>query len=549
MLTTPTEMPAAASIPAETLFIGTVITVAPENPRAEALLARGGRIVAVGDESSVRAAASADAQVVELGSRALLPGFVEAHGHPTDTAIALSRYMIDIRPVTIAAAADVMTAIRDGVAARPDGAYFTGWDSLLQSGLEEPGIELLDEIGGGTPIVILHNSGHVVYFNTAAAHAAGIDKNSPNPVGSHWVRDDAGELTGKGFEVGAFFALLGGVLQDAQRELPALLTTYLTGLNAVGITTVSDMSWTHAKAPALEALRQTGVTARLRLYEMSVPGASASVPLVNGDDLISQVGVKTWADGSPWVGNILLSFPYLDTPAARAVGIEPGSKGSANYTREQLDGIVDQYFPHGWQLACHAHGDLAIDMVLDCWEALLERSPRADHRLRLEHVGTMNPAQFERAARLGVTVSFLIDHVYYWGEVLVNDLFGPEHGGSWTDARAALDAGLRISLHNDGSVTPAEPLRNMMVAITRATRSGGHLDEVPGITLEEAIRAQTIDAAWQVQAEQLVGSLEVGKYADLVVLSADPFTVTPDQLPALTVESTYLAGAPVYQRN
>ena len=111
-----------------------------------------------------------------------------------------------------------------------------------------------------------------------------------------------------------------------------------------------------------------------------------------------------------------------------------------------------------------------------------------------------------------------------------------------------LRAGRRTALHNDGSVTPAEPLRNMAVAITRSTRAGGHLDEVPGITLEEAIRAQTIDAAWQVQAEDLVGSLEVGKYADLVVLSADPFTVTPDQLPALTIEATYLAGAPVYER-
>jgi len=534
---------------AETVFIGRIITLDRAQPRAEALLVRDDRIVAVGDESSVRAAASANAVIVDLGDRALLPGFVEAHGHPTDSALVLSRYMIDIRPVTIETADGVMAAIRAGVAARPDGAYFNGWDALLQQGLGEPTIEALDEIAPNTPVVIAHNSGHVAYFNTAAARAAGIDKDSVDPVGSRWVKDDAGHLTGKGFEIGTLFALLQPMLATAQAELPSLLADYLAELNAVGITTVSDMSWNHAKAPLLDALRQIGVTARLRLYEMSAPGATATVPLENGDDLITQVGVKTWADGSPWVGNILLSFPYLDTPATRDIGIPAGSTGSANYSREQLDDIVDQYFPHGWQLACHAHGDRAIDMVLDCWEAMLERSPRLDHRLRLEHVGTMTPAQFQRAARLGVTASFLIDHVYYWGDTLVDDLFGPVHGAAWANARAAIDAGMRISLHNDGTVTPAEPLRNMTVAITRTSRTGRTLNGDEGISLDEALRAQTIDAAWQLQADGIVGSLEVGKYADLVVLSADPYSVDPAQLPSLNVESTYLAGVLVYNQS
>lgn len=533
---------------AETLFVGTIITLDRKHPRAEALLVRDGRIAAVGDEASVRERASADAVRVDLGNRALLPGFVEAHGHPTDSALVLSRYMIDIRPVTIETAEGVMDAIRAGVAARPNGAYFNGWDALLQKGLGEPTIQQLDQIAPNTPVVIAHNSGHVAYFNTAAARAAGIDKHSQNPVGSRWMKDGAGELTGKGFEIGTLFALLRPMLATAQTELPSLLADYLAGLNAVGITTVSDMSWDHAKTPLLQALRERGVTARLRLYEMSAPGSRASVDLDNGDDLIKQVGVKMWADGSPWVGNILLSFPYLDTPATRDVGIPAGSTGSANYSRQQLDTIVDQYFPHGWQLACHAHGDRAIDMVLDCWEAMLERSPGRDHRLRLEHVGTMTPEQFQRASRLGVTASFLIDHVYYWGDTLVDDLFGVQRGGAWANTRAAVDAGMRISLHNDGTVTPAEPLRNLAVAITRTSRTGRVLNQHEGITLDEALRAQALDAAWQLQADDIVGSIEAGKYADLVVLSADPYSVEPAALPSLTVEATYLAGEQVYER-
>ena len=533
----------------ETLFLGTIITVDQIGSRAEALLVRDDRIVAVGDATTVRAAAASDVEVVELGEGALLPGFVEAHGHPSDTAVILSHVMIDIRPVVVPTADAVMAMLHEGVAAHPEGVVFNGWDGLLQTGLTDPTRASLDALGGATPIIILHNSGHVVYFNSAAATRAGISDGSPDPVGSHWEKDAAGELTGKGFEVGAVLALVGPVLQEAAQELPELLSNYLRGLNAVGITTVSDMSWDHSKQPALDAARApggSGLSARLRLYEMSGPGKTASVAPENGDALVRQVGIKTWADGSPWVGNILISFPYLDTEGTRSIGVEPGSHGSANYTRAQLDEVVERYFPDGWQLACHVHGDRAVDLVLDAWEALLERHPRTDHRLRMEHVGAMTPAQFERAATLGVTVSLLIDHVYYWGDVLVDELFGPEHGGPWANARAALDAGLRISFHNDGTVTPAEPLRNMAVGMTRTSRSGTHLPGAQGVTLEEAIRAETIDPAWQLFSEHEVGSLEVGKLADLVVLSADPATVDPMDLPALQVVATYLGGEKVF---
>ncbi|MDO9395983.1 MAG: amidohydrolase family protein, partial [Herbiconiux sp.] len=296
----------------ETLFLGTVLTVDPRRPRAEALLVRDGRIAAVGSEAEVRAESTSTADVVRLGGRALLPGFVEAHGHPSDTAVVLSRHMIDIRPVTLATADEVKAALRAGVAEHPEGAYFNGWDGLLQTGLTDPTIAELDELGGATPLVILHNSGHVVFFNTAAARQAGIDRSTPDPAGSRWEHDAAGELTGKGFEVGTVFALLGSTLRSAEAEMPQLLPDYLATLNAVGITTVSDMNWDDAKRPAIEAARRAGggLSARLRLYEMSAPGTSASVPLDNGDDLVRQVGVKTWADGSPWVGNILISFPY-----------------------------------------------------------------------------------------------------------------------------------------------------------------------------------------------------------------------------------------------
>lgn len=546
------------------LFVGDVVTADAVGSRAEAVLVVDGRIAAVGSEAEVRAVAGAQGgaeggshdsgdagaglRVVRVAEGAvMLPGFVEAHGHPSDSAVVLSTFMVDIRPVTLARADEVWAAIRQGVAERPDGAYFNGWDGLLQTGLTDPTIDELDEVGGATPVVILHNSGHVAYFNRAAARQAGVTKETPDPPGARWGKDARGELDGKAYETGAVFTIVGPTLATAGAALPELLGKYLASLNAVGITTVGDMSWDHRKRPAIEAARASGgLTARLRLYEMSAPGARASVEVNAGDELVRQVGVKTWADGSPWVGNILISFPYLDSAGTRSIGVEPGSHGSANYDRAQLDAIVEQYFPEGWQLACHVHGDRAVDLVLDTWEAMLERHPRTDHRLRMEHVGAMTPEQFERAARLGVTASLLIDHVYYWGDVLVDELFGAEHGGPWANARAALDAGLRISFHNDGTVTPAEPLRNMSVAMTRTTRDGRRMPGAEGVTVDEAVRAQTIDAAWQLFSDHEVGSIEVGKLADFVVLSGDPYAVAPEELPSLRVLETYLAGERVF---
>jgi predicted amidohydrolase YtcJ len=318
-------------------------------------------------------------------------------------------------------------------------------------------------------------------------------------------------------------------------------------LNRAGLTTCSEMAFDPVFRPLVEQLRAAdALSVRLRTYEISNERMITDVSLDNGDDMLRQVGIKIWVDGSPWVGNIDLSFPYLDTAATRTLGVQPGSCGHANYTREQLTEIVNAYFPLGWPMACHVMGDSGIDMILDVYSEALERNPRPDHRLRLEHVPTMRPDQMQRAAELGVTCSLFVDQIHYWGDIIVDGLFGPEHGSTWMPAGSAVAAGLRISLHNDPPVTPEEPLRNISVAVTRKAPSGRVLAPEERLTVEQAIRAQTIDAAWQLFSDNEIGSLEVGKYADMVVLSADPRTVPPEDIADLEVRATFLAGRQVY---
>ncbi len=530
---------------ADLVVTGTVLTVDESRPTAEALAVADDRIVAVGTRSDVAGFIGDGTQTIDIGDGCVMPGFIEAHGHPLMEALALSDRIVDIRPVTVRDARDVVDAVRRETAARgAAGAYLSGWDPLLQPGLPEPTLAWLDDIAPDGPLVIVHNSGHKAYFNSLAAKHAGLSRDTPDPKGARYGRGADGELDGSAEEIGAVFPLLGAAIEPS--SYPAMLRAECARLNRAGLTTCSDMAFDPAFAPLLEQLREE-LTVRLRTYEVSNPQMSTGATPGEGDDMLRQVGIKIWVDGSPWIGNIALSFPYLDTAATRTIGAA-GSCGHANYTREQLDEIVGAYFPLGWQLACHVHGDAGVDTILDVYEEALRRHPRKDHRLRLEHVGAIRPDQLRRAAGLGVTCSIFVDHIHYWGDVIVDGLFGPERGSRWMPAGSAVATGMRISLHNDPPVTPEEPLRNISVAVTRTAPSGRVLGAEERLTVEQAIRAQTIDAAWQLFADDVVGSLEVGKYADMVVLSGDPRTVPPEQIADLQVRATFLAGRQVYGR-
>src|SRR5882757_5198267 len=531
-------------MPAELVLLGTVLTVDEGRPTAEALAVADGRIVAVGSRADVDVWIGPDTEVVELGDGCVMPGLIEAHGHPLMEAVVLSDRMVDIRPVTVRDPDAVVAAIHAEVAKRgADGAYLNGWDPLLQVGLPEPTLAWLNSIAPDTPLVIVHNSGHKVFFNAAAAARSGVTRDTPDPKGAKFGHDAHGDLDGTAEEAGAVFPLLNGAI--APSDYPAMLLAECARLNRAGLTTCSEMAFDPALRPLLDGL-QDQLTVRLRTYEMSNPQMSTTATPGQGDDMVRQVGIKIWVDGSPWIGNIALSFPYLDTAATRTIGVTPGSCGHANYTAEQLTEIVGAYFPLGWPMACHVQGDAGVDTILGVYEQALQRNPRDDHRLRLEHVGAIRNEQLQRAADLGVTCSIFVDQIHYWGDVIVDGLFGPERGSRWMPAGSAVATGMRISLHNDPPVTPEEPLRNISVAVTRKAPSGRVLGPEQRLTVEQAIRAQTIDAAWQLFSDDAVGSLVVGKYADMVVLSADPRRVPPEQIADLEVHATFLAGRQVY---
>jgi predicted amidohydrolase YtcJ len=532
------------------LTAGTVITMDSARPRAEAVVVSDGRIAAVGSVAECREDYP-DAELIDTGVAALLPGLVEPHSHPVMSGVATQPPARSIAPWDAPAWPDVEAIFADAIAHTDPKTplLFAGFDALLHK-RPSPKAPELDRIFGDRVAVVTDNSGHGVYFNTAVMKRYGWDVTPPaEPVGGHFSRNPDGSLDGQGFETPVLIAVAGPILAELGNPLVSA-AEYYAWMARGGYTSTSDMTYDPNLKGAYEALAAApSCPLRVSMWEMSTTGTYNDAETFSAaETFLVKQGVKLWTDGSPWIGNIAISFPYLSTEATQTAGIDPrvaGGVQSMNYSREQLDAILDIAAPTGWQMAFHANGDLAIKLALDAYEDALVRHNLigTDHRWRLEHLGAGTRPLFDRAARLGVHVSMAPFQYYYWGELLDGQMFDHEHGSQWGAFADAVASGAVVSLHNDGSVSPPTPILNVQTAVTRRTRAGNVHGADQAITLDQALRAHTINAARTLHRDKLIGSLEVGKLADFTELTADPHAVDPTQLAdKAQVSGTWLSG-------
>ena len=528
----------------------TVITMDPDIPRAQAVAVADGRIVAVGSVQECTAALPG-AEVIDTGAAALLPGFVEPHGHPLVSGVATLPPARSIAPWDAPTWADVERIFADAIAETDpsDPLWFAGFDALLHQHRSPKAVDL-DAIFGDRVTMIGDNSGHAAYFNTALIKQHGWDAAPPaDPVASHFGRNPDGSLDGQAFELPAVMAVAGPLLATMANPLLAG-ANYFAKMSRGGYTSTSDMTYDPKYQAGYEALAAApSCPLRVSMWEVSTSDTyTEPVTFSTGEAMLTKAGVKLWTDGSVWVGNVAISFPYLDSEATRLAGIDPAVAGgpqSMNYSREELDAILNRAAPAGWQMAFHANGDLAIELALDAYEVALQRHNLlgTDHRWRLEHAGAGTRAHFDRAARLGVHVSMSPFQYYYWGDLLDGQIFDHDHGGPWQSFADAVASGACVSFHNDGSVSPPTPVINVQTAVTRRTRAGNVHGIDQAISLDDALRAQTINAARTLRRDHLVGSIAVGKYADFVELTADPYAVDPAQLAvSAQVAGTWVGG-------
>lgn len=538
------------------LKASSIITMDPSNPRAEAIAMDDstGKIVAVGSVAQCQAAAPGVA-ITDLGTTVLMPGFIEAHSHPMLGGMVTQAPSYWIAPYVGYPHLSDVQALWTKVNAElpPDQpVIFNGLDRLLQQAAIPTNVDL-DKYFPTRRAAVLDNSGHAAYFNSAIISFNGwVDGKPPaDPEGARFGRNADGTSNGVAFETAAMMEAIMPTLKDAvplPLESGARWLQYMAGF---GITATSEMTYATNMLKGYEALTtRPNSPVRISLYHMAID-SDAGVQVVSPDpSMLRKQGVKLWADGSPWVGSIASSFPYLDTPAVQAAEIPlgPGGTDMMNYTRVELDALLAQFAPMGWQMSFHVNGDVGLDIVLDAYEEALVNNNLmgTDHRWRVEHCGGCRGDQFQRAVDMGVTISLGPFQFIYWGDLLDGTMFPPEIGSQWMRWGDAVRAGAHLSFHNDGSVSPPIPLLNIQTAITRMTDSGQVHGANQIISLEDALKAETTGAAYMLHRENEIGSLAVGLYADLVELSMDPYLAEPTTLATeVKVQGTWLSGKKV----
>jgi predicted amidohydrolase YtcJ len=527
---------------------GPILTMDPRDRIVEALGVEGDRIAVVGSRAELEAWADGSAGVVDLGGRALLPGFIDAHGHFPGRGIFAVQLDLNSPPIGDIATLDALLGrLRERARQTRSGSWIVGWgyDDTLLAEKRHPTRDDLDSVSREHPIVLWHISGHLAAANSLALERAGIGADTPDPEGGLIRRDPrSGEPDGV-LEESACDPLQAGsrpAFFDSLRIVRAGSDVYLRA----GVTTAQSGYTLEQYMQGFTWLSRLGLVApRLVLW----PGEELTERMLDGsfryasyDERWVRLGAaKLLADGSIQGYTGYLSEPYHVPP-----GDDPGYRGYPRIAREELIEKVVRRHAAGWQVAVHGNGDATIDDILDAFEQAQREHPRSDTRHVVIHAQMTREDQLDRMKALDVIPSFFVLHTYYWGDRHREVFMGPERAAHMSPARSALDRGLRFTLHCDSPVVPMEPLRLVWAAVNRRSTSGASIGADQCIPPLAALRAVTIDAAWQHFEEDDKGSLEPGKLADLVILSESPLE-QPERIDRIRVLETIVGGRVRYR--
>lgn len=538
--------------PQHQVFVnGTVLTMDGANTIAEAVSTRGDLIEAVGSTEDIMALIEDHTEVINLKGRTLLPGFVDAHGHFPGSGMLEVNADLNSPPIgSITTMAGVLEALRERAAQTDPGDVVLGWgyDDTLLAERRHPTRAELDAVSTDHPVVAIHISGHMLVANSAALQLAGITAETPDPPGGVIGRRPGSREPNGLLEENARMDLLLKTqdtgLMDAFRMIKAAARDY----SAQGVTTAQSGGVDQKLARGLSVASKLGlIHQRLVLF----PAEQAfGESLLNGDfdpatyaaDKVFVGPVKLIADGSIQGYTGYLSQPY-HTPYHG----DANYRGYPSISREELFDKVEALHRAGYQLAIHGNGDASIEDILDAFEAAQEAHPVADPRMILIHAQMAREDQIVRMRELGVTPSFFSAHTWYWGDRHAATFMGPERAATISPAAWAVQYGVPFSSHLDTPVVPMEPLQAVWSQVHRITHGGKVLGPEQRISVMQALRAVTIDAAWQIFQEGNRGSIEPGKYADLVVLSGNPLA-DPMAMRDLRVDRTVVGGATIYRR-
>jgi len=536
----------AAQRAAELVLInGKIWTVNEAQPQAEAVACAGGRIVAVGSTSEIRKWVGAGTKVIDLKGRLVVPGFNDAHVHFVTGGAHLSSVKLrDAR-----AEAEFRDRIRDFAAKWPKGRWITGgdWDHENWTPARLPTRALIDGVTPDHPVFVNRLDGHMSLANSVALKLAGITRQTPDPPGGAIVRDERGEPTGL-LKDAAMAAVQRVIPAPSAEEIETALRAAMRYAAENGVTSVQDMSASPEVLAAYQRLLARGqLTVRVYGYQpLGNWQRPAGIGLLagSGNEKLKIGGVKGFADGSLGSTTALFFEPYSDAPDTSGLASDemiPESKMLENILGADRAGL---------QVAIHAIGDRANHIILGMYEQAAKRNGPRDRRFRIEHAQHLRPEDIARFGKLRVIASMQPYHAIDDGR-WAQKRIGPERAKGSYAFRSLLEAGATLAFGSDWHVAPMEPLMGIYAAVTRMTldakRPGGWIPEQK-IGVAQAIRAYTKGSAYAAFDERIKGSIEVGKLADMAVLSTDILTISPVEIQKARVVMTIFDGRVIHER-
>ena len=531
-------------------YNGQIIPMEREGEMVSAMMVQDDRIILLGTDADVLAHKTDATVCINLQGKAVLPGFVDAHGHFQMNLMARHIFLdASCEPQgKIGSIADLQQMLREACDRHPEKDILIAFnfDDTLLKEYRMPEAKDLDAVSTEKSILVMHASIHLMSANTKAMEQVGMLDPRYQPVGGNIYRDETGAPNGIVEETPAMAPFLMQIFSPMfMQQVPTVVGKATDEYLSCGITTVNEGGGSAELLKLFEPLMQAGL---MKTRYIICPSMTDYVPAsieTNLPDKVLEGPVKLILDGSIQCYTAYLSQPYATQHPVRTKSAD--YVGFPHMSTEELQAKLEAVIDAGKSFAIHANGDAAIDMIIEA-VSHCKNLDKIQPRNLIMHCQTVREDQLERMAQLPLYPSFFPAHIYVWGDRHRDNFLGAERAARISPCASALKRGIRFTLHNDGPVTRPDPLGLVWNAVSRTTSSGRVLGAEYAVSVYDALKAVTIDAAWQYGLDEQIGSLAIGKKADFIVLEQNPLTCAVEEIPHIAIEVTWIDGVQVWKK-
>jgi predicted amidohydrolase YtcJ len=536
-------------------FNGNIITIDDTNPFSSAIAIKNGLILDVGNDQDILMYRNTETKVVDLNGKTVVPGFIDAHSHFGGVGTqAIVANLLPVPDGPVNTIADLQTTMRNYIQSSPivknyNVAIGFNYDDSQLTEKRHPTRHDLDAISTSIPIVIMHQSGHLGVYNTKALELMGVTAESKDPSGGVIGREADGKTPNGVMQENAHFMIFYKLIPDFTEE--DLVQLYKAGEYSYisnGFTTVQEGKTDLA---TLDVLPKMAESVGFDIDIISYPDIAAigDAKILHGKLMSRDYthgfrmgGVKLTFDGSPQGKTAWFTQPYYKVPE----GQNAEYLGYPAFSDEEALKWMTLAFDNKWQLLVHTNGDAAIDQLIKLVEQLQPWLKNADHRTVMIHGQFTRKDQVEQLKKLGIFPSLYPMHTFYWGDWHRDSVAGVERANNISPSAWFLNEGMRLTIHSDSPVTFPNAMRLLDSAVNRTTRTNKMLGAEHQMEPLDALKAITLWSAYQHFEEQIKGSLEIGKQADMVILDKNPLTVPRASIKDIKVLETINNGKSIF---